>query len=206
MDKCEIFRDELNLITNYDIREIVENCLNNAPDYFYEVPASSSGKYHSKQDLGHMGLIRHTKTVVWCAIDLLRCEQFVKENNDYKDVIVASCLLHDIKTRINNYDKYTTAKHPLLGSELFMKEVENTIDFLKSNGIADSELDYLKKQCGRISNCIKSHMGIWNRDYKTKEEILPKPSTKLEVLVHLADYIASRKYINMYDLDNNKIN
>ena len=206
MNKSEIFRDELNLITNNDIREIVENCLNNAPDYTYKLPASSSGKYHPKQDLGHMGLVRHIKTVVHIGIDLLRSEQFVKENKDYQDVIVASALLHDIKTRINDYDKYTTAKHPLLSSDFFMDEVENTIDFLESNGVANSELDYLQKQCNRIYNCIRSHMGKWNKDYKTKEEILPKPLTKLEVLVHLADYIASRKYINMYDLENNKIN
>ena len=48
-----------------------------------------------------------------------------------------------------------------------------------------------------ISNCIKSHMGQWNTDYKTKEEILPKPVTELEKFVHLCDYLASRKLLEV---------
>ena len=38
-------------------------------------------------------------------------------------------------------------------------------------------------------------MGIWNKD-REGNEMLPKPQTQIEKLVHLADYIASRKYID----------
>ena len=46
-----------------------------------------------------------------------------------------------------------------------------------------------------IANCIHSHMGKWNTDYRTKREILPKPKTVVEKFVHTCDYLASRKYL-----------
>ena len=45
----------------------------------------------------------------------------------------------------------------------------------------------------QIAECIKSHMGEWNTDYKTKEEVLPKPESVMQSFVHLCDYLASRK-------------
>ena len=40
---------------------------------------------------------------------------------------------------------------------------------------------------------IRSHMGKWNFEYKTKKEIMPKPVTDFQKIIHAADYIASRK-------------
>jgi hypothetical protein len=44
-------------------------------------------------------------------------------------------------------------------------------------------------------------MGMYNTDFKTKEEILPKPASKLQNLVHLCDYLASRKYFEEFNFD-----
>ena len=41
------------------------------PNYFFEVPASSTGKYHPEFALGDGGLIRHTKVAVRIAYELL---------------------------------------------------------------------------------------------------------------------------------------
>ena len=51
-----------------------------------------------------------------------------------------------------------------------------------------------------IAHCIESHMGQWNVDRKTGE-CLPKPEDTYQELVHLADYLASRKTITM-DFEN----
>ena len=94
--KNEIFKNELNYIDDNVLRKFIVYCLENAPDYFYTVPASSSGKYHPTQDLGEGGLIRHTKAVVQVAMDLIRSEQFKIEGIDEKDDIISACILHDI--------------------------------------------------------------------------------------------------------------
>ena len=44
-------------------------------------------------------------------------------------------------------------------------------------------------------------MGPWNTNYKGNE-VLPKPKTKYENFVHMCDYLASRKYLNI-KFDNN---
>lgn len=55
--------------------------------------------------------------------------------------------------------------------------------------VQGSELAY------ELADLITTHMGQWNTDYKTKEEIMPKPSTKAQSFVHLCDYLASRKFL-----------
>ena len=44
--KHEVFRRELDYIKDERIRTSCETILDMLPDYFYEVPASSTGKYH----------------------------------------------------------------------------------------------------------------------------------------------------------------
>ena len=48
-------------------------------------------------------------------------------------------------------------------------------------------------------------MGPWNKDYNG-EEVLEKPHTKYQNFVHMCDYLASRKVLNVeFDKDNNII-
>ena len=187
--KNEIFKKELNYIDDTVLREFIAYCLENAPDYFYTIPASSSGKYHPIQDLGEGGLIRHTKAVVQVAMDLIKSEQFKIGDNDEKDNIIAACILHDIIKNGFTDSGMTLVEHPLLASE-FVEQMYRQWE--------GEEKDFIwwNKIC--IQFLIKSHMGIWNKD-KEGNEVLPlvgeyNPFGKL---VHLADYIASRKYIDM---------
>lgn len=50
-----------------------------------------------------------------------------------------------------------------------------------------------------IAHSIESHMGQWNTSNKVKDKgiILPKPNDKYQEIVHLADYLASRKPLEM---------
>ena len=41
-----MFTEELNYIEEARIREAAKVLLDNLPDYFYKIPASSTGKYH----------------------------------------------------------------------------------------------------------------------------------------------------------------
>ena len=69
--KKEVFKTEINYIKNPEYQRNAEILIELLPDYFFEVPASSTGKYHPKFASGDGGLVRHTKAAVRIAYELL---------------------------------------------------------------------------------------------------------------------------------------
>lgn len=72
-EKSKIFDSVVCTIENKDIREFAKQCIETIPDYFWEVGASSTGKYHPQYALGELGLARHT-----CAYNNENIEKFNK--------------------------------------------------------------------------------------------------------------------------------
>jgi hypothetical protein len=92
-------------------------------------------------------------------------------------VIIAALILHDTFKHGRIEQKYTCADHPVIAYRMVLENMTN---------------------CPRyedIAKAIHSHMGQWNKDYRTKREIMPKPVTPIERFVHTCDYLASRKYL-----------
>ena len=56
MDKISVFENEYAYIKNEKYRENLKIMVNLLPDYFFTVPASSTGKYHPSFSLGDGGL------------------------------------------------------------------------------------------------------------------------------------------------------
>lgn len=181
--KVEIFRKELGYINDNTIKEVVTEILGELPDYFFTVAASSTGKYHPKMSLGEGGLVRHTKAAVQIAMDLIKLEMF-KPLETYFDYLIGCLILHDGLKHGNPQEQYTRADHPVVMSE-FIKSFEVDGDPLKTQIL------------GILAGGVLTHMGQWNSDYKTNRILMPKPVTKFQSLVHLCDYLASRKYIEM---------
>ena len=48
MEKVDCFNKEYNYIKDNKKREDLKYLVSNLPDYFFEIPASSTGKYHPK--------------------------------------------------------------------------------------------------------------------------------------------------------------
>lgn len=187
MGKAEILLDEINLIKDPMLREFIEYCVDESPDYFFTMPASTTGKHHPSYTLGEGGLIRHTKAAVKIANDLVNLEQ-----NQYlpKDEIISALILHDSIKQGKDESGHTLFEHPILAAE-FIEEKFERFEFDVDCG----ELKELNNQVSIIKRLIKSHMGQWNSDYKTGEEVLPKPIKEDEKFVHMCDYIASRSYL-----------
>lgn len=190
MLNSEIFSKELNYINNEIFRKIIATFLDTVPDYFREVPASSSGKYHPFYALGRGGLVRHTKAAVKIAKDLLSLDynknifpQF------YHDVIISSLIIHDCYKQgtDNGGSGHTEALHPKICAEKFWEYANKYIDDLPISCVPRSELDRFKLS---VSDCVKSHMGQWNANGK-----LPVPDDCITYFVHMCDYLASRKYL-----------
>ena len=70
MNKIKYFTKEISYIKDESKRRDIEYLINLLPDYFFLIPASSTGAYHPKFALTNSGLVKHTKVAVRIAIDL----------------------------------------------------------------------------------------------------------------------------------------
>lgn len=183
----EIFNKEINYIKNKRIKNSLITMLDKLPDYFYEVPASSTGKYHPSFSLGKRGLVRHTKAAVRFAIELFQNESLNNFTSDEKDLIIMALTLHDgLKSGLTK-SEYTVFEHPILMAE-YIKDNKDNLE------LTDEEINF-------VSDAIITHMGPWTKNYKG-EEVLTPPQTKYQRFVHMCDYLASRKYLDI-KFDNN---
>lgn len=178
MRGSEIFSKEIGAIHNKELAVAVADFLDErVPSYFYEVAASSTGKYHPWYSLGFAGLVRHTKAAVLIAVDLLSLEQ-----NKYlpADNIIAALILHDTFKHGIADTGYTEFEHPLIA----VHEVVEFSDVVNVPELKD------------VADLIASHMGQWNKSkYESVE--LPKPVDEAQKFVHMCDYLASRKYLTV---------
>ena len=186
MNKVEVFEQELVYIENEDIRDSLRVMLEKVPDYFFTIPAASTGKYHPSYAQGDGGLVRHTKAAVRMAYELFGIYKFPQRT---KDLIIMALVLHDSVKKGEEESKYTLFDHSLIAGE-FIKKYK---DELKLN---KEDIDFLV-------GCISSHMGRFNTS-EYSDVILPLPKTPEQKFVHMCDYLASRKVINIpFDKDNN---
>lgn len=190
MNKEEVFKVELGYIKSTKIRKACLEMIKLLPEYFFEVPASSTGKYHPAYAMGEGGLLRHTKAAVRIGYELLT-DPCVgdKYTDDEKDLMLMGLLLHDgLKSGLEK-EAYTRFDHPILMADYIMDNEE----------ILNLEVEEIEFLC----DVIKTHMGPWTTDYRGNE-VLEKPKTKYQNFVHMCDYLASRKCILLpFDSNNN---
>lgn len=182
-EKTKIFKKELSYIKNLHFRENAEILLDILPDYFFHIPASSTGKYHPTFSLGEGGLVRHTKVALRIAHDLLENEVIGNVFTDSeKDMIMIAILLHDGAKEGIVQGKYTIFDHPIVVANLIREQKNKTT-------LTEDEVSL-------ITSMIESHMGPWNTNPYSKV-VLPKPKGKYQKFVHMCDYLSSRKYLDV---------
>lgn len=184
-EKANIFNSLLDTFENEDIKNFAKECIETIPDYFWNVGASSTGKYHPQYALGDLGLARHTCTLVRFLNHILNIDCYKDDfTSRERDLLRVSGIMHDSRKSGNDEDyarsKFTKFDHPIMAAN----EVRTTIGF-----IPEEEVEL-------VATTIESHMGSWNTDKRSKV-VLPLPQTKHQKLLHLADYLASRKDIEV---------
>ena len=183
-EKLSYFTREFSYILDEKLKEFAKLIVANADDYFFSVPASSSGKYHPDFARGNGGLVRHSRAVAYFANELIRPSIEAKKLTRYEgDCILVAALVHDIKKQGDGLGAHTVKEHPQLAAEYVEKIWEEADDEL----VDEEHLDYICK-------AIRSHMGPWQE---------PVPQTRPELIVFYADYIASRKEIVGIDFIDN---
>ncbi len=191
MKKIEVFKKEINYVKDASRRKDLKTLISSLPAYFFEIPASSTGKYHPSFALGDGGLVRHTKVAVRIAHELLENNTVgMKFDEKDKDLIIMALTLHDGLKSGLEHSKYTKFDHPLLISKHIMEQKDKL----------SLDIDDIRKMC----TMIESHMGEWTYDSYQKKEVLPKPRTAEQRFVHMCDFLASRKFLDVkFDKNNN---
>jgi len=185
MTKANVFEPILEEIKNEDIKAFAEYLIENeCVDYFYEIGASSTAKYHPAFSLGELGLARHTcaliKFLIWI-IDL----EYIKEQitSRERDLLIIAGMVHDWRKlgEANDVQKYTVFNHPILAADMIRK--------YEGEYLLEGEIEF-------IAECCERHMGEWSSDRKS-DAVLPKPENHFHYFLHLADYLSSRKILDM---------
>lgn len=183
INKVSVFENELLLIDD-SLINVARDLINGLPDYFFFIPASSSGKYHPASSLGVGGLIRHTKSAVALAHSLMLLENYWDIKEKQSEIILA-LILHDGFKQGNFESGNTVFDHPLQCGAYIQR-------YMSNNKLDQSTIDKLRL----IKSLVESHMGQWNLD-SNGVEILPYPSNRLEFFVHLCDFIVSRNFLEI---------
>lgn len=174
--------DLVERIPHHALRKLTSRALEVAPAAFWTAPASTSGKYHPADSLGKGGLVRHTRKVFRLTLDLLDMRG-VSVNDTAYSIALSAALLHDT-WKVKPDREHSVFEHPLLAA-------------LTVHGLLPEYDEEITHREGMLlCNAIRSHMGRWNTS-KHSSFTLPEPTSWLDVLVHTADYLASRKHISL---------
>lgn len=163
----------VNVIKNPRVKDFVHGFLmKRVPDYFARIPASASGKYHPEYSQGYGGLIRHTLAAAAIGKDISQLAYLRLSPGD-QDLIYSALLLHDTFKQ-GRFESGTTERaHPNIAAQEILAYGKE---------VGEEKISQL------IAGLVVSHMGEWGNQ---------KPGNRGQFLVHLADYLASRKYITI---------
>ena len=177
--KSEFFKREMNLIEDERLRNFTEWYFENRVGaWFWESGASSSGKYHPQFSQGEGGLVRHTRAVAMFCEELLRLSTYAYMKPIFKDFARVACLLHDT-CKYGTGNEVDKSCYPIHGQ-------------LAADAVNKAWFDYCKESAPELlCMAIASHMGQWTQEREDR------PFTNIDRLVHLADYIASRPFIQI---------
>lgn len=184
--------EEINLILDQNIRSFVRSILYRSGD-FWQMPASCSGKHHPPDERGVGGNVLHTKRVVRTAC--LISESYSLPQ-DEKDLVIAASLLHDITKAIKDEStgkfKYDPMHPYTVG--MFVKRCQEE-DKNYASESQSSTLFLSEDSVQSILRLVRCHLGPWSPVPETT------PITYLDMIVHLADNVASKMHI-IIDGDN----
>lgn len=180
------FSKELALIKDGTVRRLTELCLDAAPEKFFTGPASSSGKYHPASSLGEGGLVRHSQLVARYVVNIT-APVAAGVTPLGRDCMIAAAVLHDSMKFGRDNQLHTLKEHPLLAANLIDDVFYKSQEELEALWTRDNDSLFEDGPLQVLEGMVKTHMGEW-WDFV--------PTTPLERLFHLCDYLASRKDLN----------
>ena len=192
--KIAVFEPMFKKFENGYILEFFKEIVQFIPNAIFYKPASSSGKYHNKQQIGDYGQLIH----IYMFFDILNMLLDLEYNHKkfdssiQRDLMRCVPALHDM----NKYGRYgmrkhTTSEHPIMSAKR-ISEINQQKNFKHS--LPEYQIQRLYEMCER-------HSGQWNewtvREYdgEVRKGIMEKPQNDADMLIHECDMLASRSWL-----------
>lgn len=183
-EKIAVFQPYLDKFETEEMRLYCEDMIALMPDYIFEIPSSTSGKYHNKTQCEPHGQIYH---IIMFA-EIMNYRLALKGNQEkfkspvQRDAMRCTPMLHDALKCGLNGSTFSVHEHPMLAGQWVREtKVEHDID------------DKTKEA---IAHMVERHSGEWTSSKKSKV-VLPEPENAMELFVHECDYLSSRSNIDM---------
>ena len=182
--KIAVFRPLLDKFETEQMRLYCMDMIKQIPDYIFDMPSSTSGKYHNKTQCEPHGQIYH---IIMFAEILnyrlaLKCNQEKFKSATQRDAMRCVPIFHDAVKCGWEGSTYTVHEHPMLAGT-WVREA-----------IVEHDIDEKAKEA--IARMCERHSGEWTSSKKSKV-ILPEPENAMEVMIHECDILSSRNNIDM---------
>lgn len=176
MNEQEQLYAEVELIKDEQLKVFTMAGLAITPNAFWHLPASKTGKYHPEQSLGEAGLVRHVLATIYFAKELYTCYNCTKHE---KDIILSACILHDI-------GKAMYEPHDIVAATALRYMYKG--DYQPVFAAIYAVRWHNGKWSTGATDCERSERG---------EVAFPDSFTRTSQVVHIADYISSRKRVRL---------
>lgn len=182
--KIAVFQPLLDKFETEEMMLYCKDMIKTIPDYIFEMPSSTSGKYHNATQCLPHGQIYH---IIMFAEILnyllaLKCNQEKFKSARQRDAMRCVPIFHDALKCGTNGSTFTVHEHPMLaGAWIRETNVEHDIDSSAREAIA---------------RMAERHSGEWTTSKKSNV-ILPEPENEMERMIHMCDILSSRNNIDM---------
>lgn len=182
--KLEVFQPLLDRFETEEMKLYCKDMIVQIPDYIFDMPSSTSGKYHNATQCLPHGQVYH---IIMFAEILnyllaLKCNQEKFKSSQQRDAMRCVPIFHDALKCGTEGGSWTVHEHPMLaGSWVRGASVEHDVDGKVKEAIA--------RMCER-------HSGEWTSSKKSKV-VLPEPENEMERMIHMCDILSSRNNIDM---------
>jgi hypothetical protein len=190
-----VFGDELDRIEKYggksDIHAFVLLALQNAPDYFWTLPASTSGRYHQGDSL-----VTHVKNAFRFAVEVVYMQYRVAKvwGEEDSQIFLGAVLLHDL-CRAGLPDQVRHGKDGKIHTDnlhpLYVREHTRKLK-MPDTGKTCEGVEWYE----RMMQAIQYHMGPWT---PLSDHMMMEPFAHLPNMVFACDFFASRMSIRFVD-------
>ena len=183
-EKIAVFAPYLEKFETEEVKLYCEDMIEHIPDYIFDIPSSTSGKFHNKMQCLPHGQIYH---IVMFAEVMnyrlgLKYNQAKFNSPEIRDAMRCAPIFHDALKCGLNGSAFSVHNHPMLAGQWVREtKVEHDIS------------DELKETIARL---CERHSGEWTSSKKSKV-VLPEPENDMEMFVHECDYLSSRSNIDM---------
>ena len=172
-EKIAVFETLLNQFETEEMKAYCEDMIETIPDYIFEIPSSTSSKFHNATQCQPHGQIYH----IIMFGEIMNYRLNLKGNKEQfkspiqRDAMRCTPIFHDA-LKCGENGKQTVFNHPLLAGKWVNETKED------------------------IARMCERHSGEWTTSKKSSL-VLPEPENSMELFVHECDYLSSRSNIDM---------